>query len=140
MEGKTVKQQTPLSLAAGFNSSTEVIKLFLEAGANIETRDDAERTPLVWAIWSNSNAEIVKVLIEAGANIETTNLNGWSPLMYAVKGTSQQTLQLLLDKGALVQRKLLDGTDRTAWDLIQDNDALLNTKAYWNLNDLRFSR
>ncbi len=41
-----------------------------------------------------------------------------------------------MDAGADATAK--DEWGKTAWDLIQDNEALKGTKAYWRLNELRY--
>ena len=41
-----------------------------------------------------------------------------------------------LDAGADATAK--NGRGEIAWDLIQDNEALKGTKAYWRLNELRY--
>jgi len=49
-----------------------------------------------------------------------------------------------VDAGGHVQREPRDGAGtpgwekEIVWDLIQDNEALKGSKAYWRLNDLRF--
>ena len=45
-------------------------------------------------------------------------------------------VQLLLDAGADATATNEDG--ETAWDLIQENEAIEGSPAYWTLNDLRF--
>ena len=45
-------------------------------------------------------------------------------------------VQVLLDAGADATATNEDG--ETAWDLIQENEALEGSPAYWALNDLRF--
>ena len=45
-------------------------------------------------------------------------------------------LHVLLEAGADATAK--NGEKETAWDLIQDNEALKGTKAYWRLNELRY--
>jgi hypothetical protein len=47
-----------------------------------------------------------------------------------------EVVQVLLGAGADATAK--NGVGTTAWDLIQDNEALKGTKAYWRLNELRF--
>ena len=92
----------------------------------------------MWAALSSNNSEKVKLLLQSRANIEASNADGWTSLMYASIGRNEEILHVLLDHGALSQRVLLDSSERNAWDLIQSNQDLKGTHAYWRLNDLRF--
>ena len=79
------------------------VQAAIDAGADLEARDEYGRTPLLIAARSNENAEVVQLLLDAGADATATNENG-----------------------------------ENAWDLIQENEALEGSPAYWALNDLRF--
>ena len=60
---------------------------------------------------------------------------GSTPLMYAaLYNESAVVVQLLLDAGADATATNEDG--ESAWDLIQENEALEGSPAYWALNDL----
>ena len=61
--------QTPLSWAAG-NGHEAVVKLLLEKGAGLETKDKYGQTPLSWAA-GNGHEAVVKLLLEKGAVLET---------------------------------------------------------------------
>ena len=59
------------------------------------------------------------------------------PLMRAASSNKNAAVvQLLLDAGADATATNEDG--ETAWDLIQENEAIEGSPAYWTLNDLRF--
>ena len=49
---------------------------------------------------------------------------------------SSEVVQALLNAGADASTK--DREAKTAWDLVQENEALKGTPAYWALNQLRF--
>ena len=76
---------TPLHLAAGFGSSTEVVNTLIRAGAHVDALDSLQRSPLHWASWWNP--ALVPVLI--GAKCEVNLLNVCqpqeSPLYYAAR-------------------------------------------------------
>ena len=79
----------------------------------------------------------VRAALDAGADVEARNEDGSTPLMFAaMENSNPEVLQVLLDAGADATAK--NGMGKTAWDLIQDNEALKGSKAYWRLNDLRF--
>ena len=95
--------------------------------------------------WSESFIDLVKeadaatvqAAIDAGADLEARDANGLTPLMFAARfNENAEVVQLLLDAGADATATNEDG--ETAWDLIQENEALEGSPAYWALNDLRF--
>ena len=57
--------QTPLAWAVG-NGHKAAVKLLLEKGADVESKNDIGETPLLLATWSGDEA-IVKLLLEKGA-------------------------------------------------------------------------
>ena len=79
----------------------------------------------------------MQVLLDAGAGLEAGTEYGGTPLMLAARNNENAAVvQALLDAGAHATATNEDG--ETAWDLIQENDALEGSPAYWALNDLRF--
>ena len=79
----------------------------------------------------------MQVLLDAGAGLEAGTEYGGTPLMLAARNNENAAVvQALLDAGADATATNEDG--ETAWDLIQENDALEGSPAYWALNDLRF--
>ena len=64
--------RTPLSYATE-RGDEAVVKLLLEKGAELETKDKYYSTPLLWAA-SNSHKAVVKLLLEKGAE-KPFNLN-----------------------------------------------------------------
>ena len=75
--------------------------------------------------------------MDAGADLEARGEGGWTPLLLAAwNNENPEVVLALLDAGADATAK--NGEKETAWDLIQDNEALRGTKAYWRLNDLRY--
>ena len=101
----------------------------------------------------NENAGVVQALIDAGANLEARgcstvsapgscmsgrrrDTSGETPLLRAARyNENAEVVQALLDAGADATATNEDG--ESAWDLIQENEALEGSPAYWALNDLR---
>lgn len=54
------------------------VKLFLDAKANMEVKEDAGSTPLHWAT-RNGHFEAVKLLLDAKASVEAKDNDGWTP-------------------------------------------------------------
>ena len=59
--------KTPLKYALEFSNSAEVIKILIEKGADVNSREKGDYTPLVYAVKYHSNPEIIKLLIKNGA-------------------------------------------------------------------------
>ena len=119
------------------NLTPDGVRDALDAGADVEARSLLGRTPLMFAAGANRNPEVVQALLDAGADVEARNEYGWTPLMFAAEyNENPEVVQALLDAGADATAK--NGEKETAWDLIQDNEALKDSKAYWRLNDLRY--
>ena len=55
---------------ASQNGHENVVKLLLDNGANIDTKDKSGATPL-WTAAQNEHDNIVKLLIDKGANVNT---------------------------------------------------------------------
>ena len=71
-----------------------MIRLFLDFGANINSRDLEGRSPIFHAIYSRSD-QAVQLLVDAGADLMTEDNVGYSPYRYAVSRTHIQVLSLL---------------------------------------------
>jgi ankyrin repeat protein len=67
-----------------YDSSWTVSQLrgFINAGADVNARDEGGRTPLMVAAF-NANPEVIKTLITAGADVNARNDFGSTPLMEA---------------------------------------------------------
>ena len=107
---------------------SEIVRVLLDAGANVHTKDDKTRTALMYAAMGGQT-DIVKMLLDKGANPNDRNdypyqfrLEGTSPnryhdnqmsaLMYAAKGGYTTIVELLAAAGAKVNAK--DYYDETA--------------------------
>jgi hypothetical protein len=88
---------TPLTFAALYGK-TDVAKLLIERGANIEARNRFG-TPLYHAA-GRCHTKTIELLIEKGADINSINWRGASPLSAAARYCSTETAKLLIEKGA----------------------------------------
>lgn len=86
--------------AADRHEAEAVVKLLLEKGIELETKDEIYgQTPLLWAIKEGHEA-IVKLLLKKGIELETEDNNGRTPLSWAVGKGYEAIVKLLLEKGA----------------------------------------
>jgi len=90
---------------AAFNDHPEIVRMLIEARANVRatTRDEA-LTPL-WFACANGDTEIVSLLLKAGADPNAANSNGSVPIMKAAASGSAEAVKLLLESGADPNRR-----------------------------------
>ena len=120
---------TPLHWA----TTNEAVTALLQAGANLEARNENGLTPLHWA----TTSEAVTALLQAGANLEARDEYSGTPLHRAAElSKNPAVIKVMLDAGADTAAR--NAADKTPWDLVQVNDALKGSDAYWRLNDARF--
>ena len=88
--------QTPLIVAAQ-GGCKEIVEILLQAGANIEHRNDQGETALISAA-QEGHKEIVQILLDAGANVNQENADGETALELAIKLRHKKDLVDLLLK------------------------------------------
>lgn len=91
--------QIPLIVAAD-GGCKDIVEMLLEAGADIEHRNDQGETALISAA-QNGHKEIVQMLLDAGANVNQENADGETALDLAIKLRHKKDLvDLLLEHSA----------------------------------------
>ncbi|GFF32144.1 isoform Er14 of ankyrin-1 [Aspergillus udagawae] len=94
---------TSLSFAAE-NGCEAVVKIFLRAGADPESKGSLRWTPLFLAAEKGHEAA-VKLLLEAGANLEAKGSGNQTPLSCAAWNGREAVVKLLLEAGANLESK-----------------------------------
>ena len=74
---------TPLAWAARYGQ-VEVVRLLLDKGANVNTRDKHKSTPLQNAVQSG-NLETMRLLLDKSENVDERNKSGSTPLHKAAE-------------------------------------------------------
>lgn len=100
-------------MQAVFYAKPPVVKVLLEKGAQVNTRDKFGKTALMEAAFSE-NAGIVKALLAKGANVNARDRFGKTALMVAAFSGSVEIVRALVAKGADVGVR--DSFGRTALD------------------------
>ncbi len=97
--------------AVANNGNPEVIKLLLDAGANVNDSNVYKRQALMWAVRFTHNPEVIKLLLDAGADVNAKAIANWTPLLCAtffrstVEERNIEVIKLLLNAGADVNAK-----------------------------------
>ena len=123
---------TPLHAAAAKNPDPAAIAALLEAGADIDARDESGATPLHMAAALNPNPSVIAALLEAGADINASSEDGATPLHWAVfMNPNLAVIAALLEAGADINARSEGGF--TPFDYAKNNKALEGTKVYQQL-------
>ena len=104
-----------------------VVRLLLEAKADVEAKDNYGQTALYCAA-QDGHEEVVRLLLEAKADIEAKNNDGWTALHWAVWDGHKEVVRLLLEAKADVEAKDNDGwtaLHKAAWHGHEDVVRLL---------------
>ena len=94
----TREEPNPLT-AAALGGQCEVVKLLLERGANIETKDSQGETPLIKAA-ATGQADVIKLLLAKGAKVNARNVHRRSAICEAAYWGHADAVRALADGGA----------------------------------------
>ncbi len=96
---------------AAFNGHSEIVLKLLEEGADLEKRDYMGRTALLYAC-TGPFPETVKILLDKGAKPNVVDSDEhFSPLMHAAAEGNLNVVKILIEYGADLSLKDVDGDD-----------------------------
>lgn len=87
-------------LAAVQDGDPETVRSLVEAGVEIDGRDERGLTPLMWAVKLEDRDEMVQVLSELGADVDLASDNGNTALAMAAGAGNLSGVESLLEAGA----------------------------------------
>ena len=93
-----ILQTTVLHLAARYKCSAELVKILIEAGADVDAVNSDRYSPLHYA--SYLNPAIVPVLLEAGAKVNVLDKYRKSPFLYAARNKHEASVVALMAASA----------------------------------------
>ncbi len=108
----------PLHMAA-WNGKVEIVRMLIDAGADVNAQDDEEDTkctPLHYAAF-NGHEEIVRMLIDAGANLNVQNGSDSTPLHDAAQNEQVKVIKILIDAGA--RKDIKDEWGQIPYDIVE---------------------
>ncbi|KAH7183584.1 uncharacterized protein B0J16DRAFT_307923, partial [Fusarium flagelliforme] len=94
---------TALGLAVTLGNEG-ILRKFIEQGADLEARDGDLNTALHIAAFDEDESDMLKVLLQAGSNVAVVNEEGLMPLAIAIVHGRLESVKLLIEFGADVQR------------------------------------
>jgi ankyrin repeat protein/L-ascorbate metabolism protein UlaG (beta-lactamase superfamily)/predicted esterase len=114
VKAQNAEGDTALHLAAGCRRGEEaalpIVRLLLESGAALETRNTSNQTPLLYAAYGGFR-RVIELFIAKGAAVQYQDTNGRSPLHYAAREGRPEAVGVLLKNGA--NPSLRDNQNRT---------------------------
>ena len=99
-----VRDGRTVLIYAAWNGSTEVVKLLIDNGADLNHKSNHGDTALMYAA-RDGHTDVVKFLIDNGVDLNHKNNGGVTALIYAARKEHTEVVKLLIDNGADLNHK-----------------------------------
>ena len=107
------------------NLTPEVVQACLDAGVELQARDDKyDGTPLHWVASASDNPAVLAALLDAGADPNARNKFGNTSLHIAARNGNAAMLAVLLDSGVDPNARNSGGETPLHWAVWNDNPAV----------------
>jgi serine/threonine-protein phosphatase 6 regulatory ankyrin repeat subunit B len=97
-----------VGVESGLIVNSNIVKMLVEAGADLEAKNAMDETPLTRAA-INGSESAVRMLLEKGANVESRDKSGFVPVLLAAWKGHTAVVRLLLEYGASSDSADADG-------------------------------
>eukprot|EP00919_Chromeraceae_sp_WS-2016_P076936 GHVR01182052.1.p1 GENE.GHVR01182052.1~~GHVR01182052.1.p1 ORF type:complete len:116 (+),score=15.91 GHVR01182052.1:30-377(+) len=91
--------KTPLTCALEEFGHTDIARLLIDKGADVNSRENDGYTPLIWAS-NRGHTDIARLLIDKGADVNSKDKDGTTPLISASEFGHTEIVRFLIEKGA----------------------------------------
>ena len=126
IDSKDKQGNTPLGLAASHSASLEVVKILIEAGADINLPVYGNENLLISAAGRNPNLEITKFFIDK-FDLESRDGEGYTPFLNAMRWQSNpEVIDYLKNCGANLDAVDNDGNTAFHLAIMNDNPQILS--------------
>lgn len=102
------------------NHAVQTMKIFLDHGAEVNTRNVEGKTPLHFCA-ENQSISFIELLISHGADVNVLTNNGQSVIHFAAANKHQKVLEALLKYGLNVDAKGKDGNFTPLFNAVWSN-------------------
>ncbi|KAK6512805.1 hypothetical protein TWF506_008971 [Arthrobotrys conoides] len=111
-------------LRAAQEGHEAVVRLLIDNGADIESKDNYGHTPLARAAECGYEG-VVSLLLDKDANMETRiKKNYMTPLLQAAQNGHEKVVRLLIDKGAKIEAKDTSSRTPLVWAAQEGHEAV----------------
>ena len=97
VNGRNREGLTSLMLTVKYNPDPQIIRILLEAGAEVDAKDKGAWSARMYAVSHDTpDSEVIKTLVEGGANVNSMDFYQDTVLMIALKHEVPEEIEVLL--------------------------------------------
>lgn len=129
---------SPVSLIsiASYHGRTEIVRLLLDKGIDVNCKDSHGQTALISAA-QGAATEVAKLLVERGADVNAESIHGATALIYACDKNDISVARFLLESGANPNVKAAYGDSPMIHAVRRNNTELVRLLKTYGAKDLK---